>query len=970
MTLENEQISYINNKISEGVHNDGNIIEPVDKNLMAIILFNPLMNQGIELTCPFHDSERLMFSGGWTHNSGPSHAPRLLYHVGGNVLLISAMYRCNMCKNKFLAHHPRIMNQRGVEVSFHLLHKSGFTQASYDTVINLVQSGMTFTEVSNFFQRANGMKASDQTTDYSILAGLSKYKVPSRRLCTDAFLEDFRKKLPFYEAEMASIKYNHISIDHTFKVSTLLKVVNDILFSSRRSKPFEALFIVLDEGARVCSFTLTCTKSLDEIQGNLTELMNRSGQPKMIHSDLCCQDSSGLKNVFGDSVEIKLDIFHGISRVTREVKKKDLNAKDTKLFNHQLSMCVRQKGDWDDRRKEPTAPKTRITENLEKLKLDWKEKIPVGACKAIENLIQHARAGCLSSIPVSQGTNKNELLHRHLRQFLSGRSEIGAEALIALLTTFFYRWNCSQSGISQFAASAKAESASKSSQYQSQSLFGFPYHERSENEEYHTYDTNIVDNIVNATERLAELGKHFFKRGLVLNAEDILLRSPFKGLPTISDIREGYNEVDKILSGMGLKRIPIHKDGNCCFAATSTMLLHMWPESPDNDYGKYLASIGLRADMDVSIISRILRNMTVKELLYNYREYRSSFPDMTFAEYRAEVTKYYKNGEFAGLVGDMILPALSNVLRSAITLYCDNPLNPVQFVKPRKSIFNEKPIELVFIAIGPGHYDALTKSAKANLEERLKKQKRCRCGRSGGAGCISRICSCYNLGVSCNASPSCYCLNCSNKWGKRGSDLSMIKPCNCGKRIKVLQSGVSAACTTTNCKCFLGERACSDCHCKGCNNPHGKKITTDSPSRRVTKQVLASRHSGKVKRIQSRTYILDRTTTKVNARWKLTESILLSEIFNHLGKDLSVKNATRLFNHIIQTHSHLGTTKTERSISHKQMNIYGKIKSSAKSKSGLSTSDSPSSAAGSPSSDSSSCSGIHSMHHFSLLLFH
>ena len=392
MALGTKQIHFIDKKISEGVHKDGNIIEPYDEDLMAIILFNPLEDKKAELKCPYHQNEQLIFSSQWTHNStNKAYANgRLLYNVGGNVWLISAIYRCAKCEKPLRAHHPQILAQTGVQAKFNLFCKSGVTKMAHDMIVNLVQSGMTFREVGNFFERSNGL-----TIGASNQSAPEKYRAPSWMFIIDVFLRDFRQKLPFYEKQMASIKPLHLSADHTFKVSTLLKLKNDALFSKKMSRPFSALFLVLDEGARVAAFTLTRSKSLKEISGNLMDLYHRAGQPKMIHSDNCCADANGLRKIFGDDTPIKLDVFHGISRITREIKKKDLSTKERKLFNHQLSLCVRRDGDWSKNRKRPTASKTQITKNIEQFEIQWKNKIPKGATDAIHNLLQHARNGCL-----------------------------------------------------------------------------------------------------------------------------------------------------------------------------------------------------------------------------------------------------------------------------------------------------------------------------------------------------------------------------------------------------------------------------------------------------------------------------------------------------------------------------------------------------------------------------------------------
>ena len=97
-------------------------------------------------------------------------------------------------------------------------------------------------------------------------------------------------------------------------------------------------------------------------------------------------------------------------------------------------------------RKEATADPDKIVASLEALRDEWRDFIPKKAVKEINNLLCHARKGCISDISVGSQTQKNENLHRHLRQYLSGRPLLGAESLVALLYTFFEEWNARLSG--------------------------------------------------------------------------------------------------------------------------------------------------------------------------------------------------------------------------------------------------------------------------------------------------------------------------------------------------------------------------------------------------------------------------------------------------------------------------------------------------------------------------------------------
>ena len=84
-----------------------------------------------------------------------------------------------------------------------------------------------------------------------------------------------------------------------------------------------------------------------------------------------------------------------VSRITREIKKKDLPQKQRTMFNQELSQAFRQAGDTGKERKSPTASVKVITKGLRDLKLHWENTIPKEATRQITNLLVHAQKGCM-----------------------------------------------------------------------------------------------------------------------------------------------------------------------------------------------------------------------------------------------------------------------------------------------------------------------------------------------------------------------------------------------------------------------------------------------------------------------------------------------------------------------------------------------------------------------------------------------
>jgi len=62
--------------------------------------------------------------------------------------------------------------------------------------------------------------------------------------------------------------------------------------------------------------------------------------------------------------------------------------------------------------------------------------MPQRAIDEVNKLLNHVRKGCLSEIPTSGGTNRNEGLHRFLNKTLK-KSRLGVQFAIALLGVFF-----------------------------------------------------------------------------------------------------------------------------------------------------------------------------------------------------------------------------------------------------------------------------------------------------------------------------------------------------------------------------------------------------------------------------------------------------------------------------------------------------------------------------------------------------
>ena len=219
MKLTTSQKQFIDGALvnREQVENSS-IIWTQDPSLFPILVWNPLSSSKASLNCPEHEEQTLVDTGTWNYME-EFRGVRLLYHIGQNVLLISALYMCKLCgkRKAYLAHHKDVLAQLPEESvpPFHLFAISGVTLAAYDAIISGTISGTSFMEIHNFFERNHGFHIGRYGRDDSITR--QKHDSPSGNLCHDIFIYDFNRKLPMYESKMKEVVPQDICFDHTFR---------------------------------------------------------------------------------------------------------------------------------------------------------------------------------------------------------------------------------------------------------------------------------------------------------------------------------------------------------------------------------------------------------------------------------------------------------------------------------------------------------------------------------------------------------------------------------------------------------------------------------------------------------------------------------------------------------------------------------------------------------------------------------
>lgn len=151
-----------------------------------------------------------------------------------------------------------------------------------------------------------------------------------------------------------------ISCDHTFKISKYIGARRES--NNKFVKQFENLFIVLNERHEVIGWRLTRTRSFEEIRSLLAELKEKlSTELKRVVVDDCCKVRALYQSVF-PGVEVKLDIFHAMQRVTKAIPK---GSEFSKKFTKDLGMILTQKSDCGEVREMATPSHAVILQNVD-----------------------------------------------------------------------------------------------------------------------------------------------------------------------------------------------------------------------------------------------------------------------------------------------------------------------------------------------------------------------------------------------------------------------------------------------------------------------------------------------------------------------------------------------------------------------------------------------------------------------------
>lgn len=750
-----------------------------------IFIWCPIEHYRLEVNCPLHNCPlKLSFFTDEVDKTSPRN-PRFVYDVRGNMLLIQRMYICYYqgSKHRYLSASETILNSIPPIYSHNifpivLFYKSACTKELVDFVEMQILQGVSFLKISEGLAALNFKEFCESYERFSLVSSLSAppddevydrfyndiiYSFPSNDFLMHLFLSQFQSKRVLYENDMKkrALGSRLISCDHTFKVSKFIgaRRATDNTFV----KQFENLYIALNENREIIGWRLTKSTAFEDIRSLLQELKHDVSVTRIVVDD-CCKVRSLYQSVFPD-VEVKLDLFHAVQRVTKTIPKR---TELSKQFSKEFGMIFRANGDCGEVRNMPTPQIKVITENLENFLKRWRmcldQREMEKTVHEIQNLREHIRKGCLSDLNPGEGTEPNESIHHILnKSLLCGATTIGPELAMAILALIFYSINCKQRGkrhdrnsrIVPFVPLIKfgAEDSVPGDNYTTDEhlrsegakpvqLSGTRELECESNDD--KTSNSILDEIVvisnindmcndtivklllkNMTtlhKILENISKDSKNRSF--NAFDVPIMQLSSVRPVLitadaealGNTEGNHREVlERNLASFNLHIDPVTGDGDCAFRSIVLQIrkTHDW-----NDQESALRNQLLRLELGRGIDDDVfhLRQLFVNSVQSS--EHYQLLTGIPLPEMNAETERFRDQGSFCGDVGDLVIKVCSDILQTPIIIITSIHGAPYVPFIPDDAVTDEV-LYLAYNAFGPGHYDGTAKNkpstGKTNL---------------------------------------------------------------------------------------------------------------------------------------------------------------------------------------------------------------------------------------------------------------
>ena len=145
----------------------------------------------------------------------------------------------------------------------------------------------------------------------------------------------------------------------------------------------------------------------------------------MVVVDDCCSVRASYKSKFPDVV-VKLYLYHICQRFVKTLKK---GLTKSQQLSKECGLIFRVNGDTGTERGMETPDEETIESNLEMFLNKWEAQLSDASMESIRNLRKHITKGCCSAIPSRVGTQRNERLHKSLKQSLLGGASMPSPKL-------------------------------------------------------------------------------------------------------------------------------------------------------------------------------------------------------------------------------------------------------------------------------------------------------------------------------------------------------------------------------------------------------------------------------------------------------------------------------------------------------------------------------------------------------------
>ena len=780
----------------------------------------PLLGQEIRM-CPNDECGGELQFYEWTNGRRKGLQPRLIHGTHHTVFLVGAIYKCKENNHKVHATDPRLLNKLGsFDSPFSLLHRSGLANELVDSVISLAREGLSITAIARHIKSlrenfsagliknvvqyykhyVNKEFIEDEIISFRLSDCLKHITTPfpTNDLIARCFIIVFQKYERAYASHMARFKVQRcLRLDHTFKVASNIRYLRS---DGKWVTLYDTIFIVLNEEGIVVSWQFTKSTSLEEVKPLLVALKERielhEHTPLTVYVDNCCHVRRQLKEIFGNDVLVKLDLFHAVQRITRSM------SKHHPLFMscvHDFRMSLRDPVDLGKRRTMHTPDIAVINRNIEQFMSVWSRAcgttgsiITSKVAKQVRLLQAHILHGCLSNIEPGGGTNYNEALHRYLNPHFTHAGRIGLPLAYALLTILLHTYNCRKTSEDSLLDAVSTQLGFYTSE--TQATFGIipkdcaanpsPIENPSSIESAEHGDDSpslsdaciecILQNAMFSAEIIRNLRRIPGSYGTLSSSMiPFMSRVPslfFRGSKSTDSSSEDNHKrrLSDVLETWNMCQQNIQGDGNCCFSAVAFSLSVNWGVFTD-DERTLLASCGLSSSMTIEVMAAQLRKLAVEEWISNSSYYQSFLVDSVQVD--QEAPKFLLPGYFHGDLADTMVLSIANAIHATIIVFSSIQYQPVIVVTPHTQKV-KIPLMLAFTQFGAGHYDAVV----AKMQDTNRKTHICSCGKNDKTqqSHCQEIMKKYTAVIKCKClqnksgcSAACKCRNCGNPCGKK-----------------------------------------------------------------------------------------------------------------------------------------------------------------------------------------------------------